>query len=211
MSMKSHKKGGFIKRLLIGLIISFFLVSQAFTSQHDYVIDNNPGATVRADINSALQAIVTNNAGATAPSTTYPNMWWFDTATGILKRRNNANDAWISDSSIPKASATGTVNAIIADFEPNISLTDKTIVAVIAYGANTSTAPTFTPDGLTTRTITKDGGSALLAGDIPAAGFVMLLEYNLTNTRWELLNPSSKPYTDTKISKTTSSEIYSMN
>jgi len=192
-----------MKKFLLGLIIFLGLVLQASASQHDYVIDNAPGAAVRADINSALQAIVTNNAGATDPSTTYPDMWWFDTSTARLKRRNNANDAWIIDTAIQIASAAGTVDAITADFDPNISLADKTIVAVIASGANTSTTPTFAPDGLTTHTITKDGGSALLAGDIPAAGFVMMLEYNLANTRWELLNPSSKPYVDSKFNTTT--------
>ena len=82
------------------VLLSFVLVLCAWTqisaaAQHDYVIDNAPGATVRADINSSLQAIVTNNSGATEPSTTYPNMWWYDTSTSLLKRRNNANDAWI--------------------------------------------------------------------------------------------------------------------
>lgn len=86
------------------------------------------------------------------------------------------------------ATAAGTVDAITADFDPDISLADKAIVAVVASGANTSTTPTFAPDGLTAHTIVKQGGSALLAGDIPAAGFVMLLEYNLAGTRWELLN-----------------------
>lgn len=63
-------------------------------SQHDYVIANAPGATVRADINAVLQAIATLNAGATAPATTFPNMLWYDTANGILWKRTNADDAW---------------------------------------------------------------------------------------------------------------------
>lgn len=172
----------------------------AWSAQHDYVINDGPGATVRADINSALQAIATNNSGATEPSTTYANMWWYDTSTGLIKRRSNANDAWVTLSNgVPVASASGTVDAITADFSPDIALDDKTLVAVVAAGTNTSTTPTFAPDGLTAHTITKDGGSALLAGEIPASGFVMLLEYNLANTRWELLNPSAKPYADTKI------------
>lgn len=65
-------------------------------SQHDYVIDNQDGASFRADLNNALQAGATLNSGATAPATTYPNMWWADTATGFLKQRNNANTAWVS-------------------------------------------------------------------------------------------------------------------
>ncbi len=63
-------------------------------SQHDYVIENANGAAVRADLNSALQAIVTLNSGASAPSTTYANMLWYDTANSLLKKRTNANDGW---------------------------------------------------------------------------------------------------------------------
>ena len=62
---------------------------------HDYVIDNSTGANVRADINNALAAIVSNNSSSSEPSTKYAYMWWADTTTGILKIRNSANDGWI--------------------------------------------------------------------------------------------------------------------
>lgn len=62
---------------------------------HDYVIDNSTGANVRADINSVLQAILTNNSSSSAPSTTAAYMFWADTTTGILKIRNSANDGWV--------------------------------------------------------------------------------------------------------------------
>src|SRR6056297_1986013 len=65
-------------------------------AQHDYDIANAPAATVRTDINSALEAIATNNSGATEPSVTYANQWWYDTTTSILKIRSEADDAWIS-------------------------------------------------------------------------------------------------------------------
>lgn len=65
-------------------------------AQHDYDIANADGATVRADINSVLEAVATLNSGSTAPSTTFANQWWADTSAGILKRRNTANNAWIS-------------------------------------------------------------------------------------------------------------------
>lgn len=50
-------------------------------AQHDYIIDNGSGATVRADINDALAAIKTTNAGASAPSTPAAGMLWLDTNT----------------------------------------------------------------------------------------------------------------------------------
>ena len=65
-------------------------------AQHDYVIANGTGAAVRSDLNNALAAIVSQNSGATAPSTTYAYQWWADTTTGLLKLRNAANSGWIT-------------------------------------------------------------------------------------------------------------------
>lgn len=62
---------------------------------HDYIIDNQSAPAFRADLNGALQAIVTQNSNATAPTTTYANMIWYDTAANQLKKRNEANSAWI--------------------------------------------------------------------------------------------------------------------
>ncbi len=63
---------------------------------HDYIISNASGAAVRADLNNALAAIVSNNSNASSPSTTYAYQWWADTTTGQLKLRNSANSAWIT-------------------------------------------------------------------------------------------------------------------
>lgn len=62
---------------------------------HDYVINDQTTPAFRSDLNSALNAIVTMNSSATAPSTTYAGMFWFDTANSQLKMRNAGNSAWI--------------------------------------------------------------------------------------------------------------------
>ncbi len=64
--------------------------------QADYVVSNGTGAAVRSDINGQLAAIVTNNSGATAPTTTYAFQLWADTTTGLLKIRNAANSAFVT-------------------------------------------------------------------------------------------------------------------
>ncbi len=64
-------------------------------AQHDYVIDNQSFPATRADINSVLQAIVSNNSGSSAPSTTFANQIWYDTSENKLYIRNEDNDAWI--------------------------------------------------------------------------------------------------------------------
>lgn len=62
---------------------------------HDYVIDNQTSANARADINNVLQAILSNNSSATAPTVTAANMFWYDTANNVLKMRNEADTGWI--------------------------------------------------------------------------------------------------------------------
>ena len=65
-------------------------------AQHDYVIDNSTGANVRADINSALQAIATNNSGSSAPSATFASQFFADTNAGIMKLRNTSNNGYVN-------------------------------------------------------------------------------------------------------------------
>jgi hypothetical protein len=93
--------------------------------------------------------------------------------------------------SIPIVYAVGTADAITADYTPDLALIDKMLCAFVATGANTLTTPTFAPDGLTPCVITKKGGLPLVAGDIPGAGAICIVVYNLTETRWELVNPAS--------------------
>jgi hypothetical protein len=65
-------------------------------AQHDYTIANQTFPSYRTDHNNSLSAIVSNNSGATEPSTTYAYQWWYDTSSNILKLRNADNDAWIN-------------------------------------------------------------------------------------------------------------------
>ena len=65
-------------------------------AQHDYDIANQTGANFRADLNNALDAIVSNNSGSSEPSTTFAYEWWIDTSANVLKLRNSANNAWIT-------------------------------------------------------------------------------------------------------------------
>ena len=67
--------------------------------QHDFDItkvDANTGATMRTQINAALQALATNSALTTEPGTKYPFMWWADSTADTLKQRNAGNTAWVN-------------------------------------------------------------------------------------------------------------------
>tara|TARA_R100000781_G_C4078174_1_gene126798 strand:+ start:172 stop:1347 length:1176 start_codon:yes stop_codon:yes gene_type:complete len=113
-------------------------------AQHDYDIANQSGANFRADLNNALDAIVSNNSGSSEPSTTFAYEWWIDTSANVLKLRNSANNAWITlplsitaDNSTSGAltvngnlSTTGTLDVnggeIILDSDADTSLTSDT-------------------------------------------------------------------------------------
>lgn len=64
-------------------------------AQHDMNIANQGFPATRADLNNALQALVSNSSGTSAPSTTFANQWWYDTTNNKLYIRNEANNAWI--------------------------------------------------------------------------------------------------------------------
>ena len=64
-------------------------------AQHDYNIGDQNGFDFLVDLNNALSAIATNNAGSSEPNTTFPHMLWFDTNNDLMKMRNQANSAWV--------------------------------------------------------------------------------------------------------------------
>lgn len=67
-------------------------------SQADQTIQNDTFPIVRTDINSNLAALFSNSSGATAPTVTVAYQDWIDTsgANPIWKKRNGANNAWIT-------------------------------------------------------------------------------------------------------------------
>jgi hypothetical protein len=115
--------------------------------------------------------------------------------TGVgngVARTDYASLGQTADGAINWAVAAGTGDAITASYTPAITaLTDGQLCFLRAAAANATTAPTFAPNGLTARTITRAGGAALAAGDIPGALAEVILRYNLASTRWELINPAT--------------------
>mgnify|MGYP006281910605 FL=1 len=65
----------------------------------DYNLANQSGANFRSELNTILAAVVSQNSGSTAPTTTYAYQLWIDTSASpnpLLKLRNGANSAWIT-------------------------------------------------------------------------------------------------------------------
>ncbi|MCG7403003.1 hypothetical protein [Caballeronia zhejiangensis] len=66
------------------------------TQVASYQVPAHPsGLDMRTQLNAIVLALVGDNSGPTAPTVTYPGMMWGDTTANRLKRRTNANDAWI--------------------------------------------------------------------------------------------------------------------
>lgn len=101
---------------------------------HDYVIANQGFPSFRSDLNSVLQAIVSNNSNATAPSTTYAYQMWYDTNTNNWYMRNADNDAWITLATFNQTN--DTVNFIDSSTTvAGISTTASTTVLSLADGS----------------------------------------------------------------------------
>jgi hypothetical protein len=97
-------------------------------AQHDYVVENQSGASFRADLNNALAAAASLNSGAAAPSTTYAYMLWADTTTGLLKIRNAANTGWVTLGSLSAANL-GLASLAGATFTGPVTLPSGSAVA----------------------------------------------------------------------------------
>lgn len=159
-------------------------------SQHDMDVANAAGATVRADLNAALVALVGLSSGAAAPGTMFAYQWWADTTNNVLKQRNAANSAWRIRGTLDTAcvlAKTGTYTIALADFGKVIDATSGTwslglLAAATAgdgytIGVRNSGSGTITIDPDSSELI--DGASTLAL----AAGQSCLLYCN--GTAWK--------------------------
>ena len=102
-------------------------------AQHDMYLDNAKGAAFRADLNNALAALVSNNAGPAAPNPAFANMLWYDTSADQLKIRNEANDAWILLYDINQSGG-GTTLILDADQDTTISSPSDDLITLKVGG-----------------------------------------------------------------------------
>lgn len=123
-------------------------------SQADYSIADQAGAAFRAELNSHLSAIASNNSGATEPSTTFAYQWWADTTTGLLKIRNAANSDWVTVGSL----ATSISAFILTLLNDSSAATARATLGAAALASpaftGTPTAPTASVSTNTTQIAT---------------------------------------------------------
>jgi len=138
----------------------------------DYVLANQSGANFRSELNTILAAIVSQNSGATAPTTTYAYQLWIDggVSPALLKIRNAANDAWIT---------IGDVTAANLGLLP--STTAASTYLALAGGTVTGNLEIGTAGSLTFEGSTADGFETTLAVVDPTADRTVTLQ-NATYT-----------------------------
>ena len=103
---------------------------------------------------------------------------------------------WRAADQLRSADAGGTVDVITATYIPAVAaLKDGLMLRLRSSGPNTSTTPTFSPNGLAASDIVKGGNQPLSAGNTGEAGNELILVRNATNSNWELLNPAAASIT----------------
>jgi hypothetical protein len=125
-------------------------------------IANQGFPAFREDLNNALPALASNNAGATEPSAMFAHQWWVDTSAtpNLLKQRNADNDAWITVGSLDQSADTFTLAAGSAGAFTTLSVSS----AVSDSGSLTST-------NAANSLVRRDAGGGFSAGIISATRF----------------------------------------
>ena len=139
---------------------------------HDYVIDNQSAPSFRSDLNNALQAIVTQNSNATAPTTTYANMVWYDTAANQLKKRNEANSDWIVLGTIDESLSTFTPSgerALASQAQAEAGTDNTTVMTPLRSAQAIAALSTFTKEYVSSNQTITSGGLLTLAHGLGAA------------------------------------------
>lgn len=158
-------------------------------AQHDYDLANQSGAAFRSDLNNALLAVVSLNAGASEPSTTFAYQLWYDTTNDVLKIRNSGNTAWITlrDKLGFYWADSGTADAMAITPSPAYTTYAAGMNFLVKKSASANTGScTLNVNALGAIDVLMPGGADPLAGELPASE-LLHLAYNGSN--FVVLNP----------------------
>lgn len=170
-----------------------------FTNIRDYTTDQANSVTPQSvrfddnfdDIATGLSTCLLKNGTQTVTANIPMSTFKFTGLGNGSAATDSATVGQVQSGVVAWVDGGGTADAITATYSPAVTaLSDGMLLGVRATAANATTTPTFSPNGLTARTIVKDGGQALRIGDIRADQHDLQLRYDSTNTRWELLNPA---------------------
>ena len=123
----------------------------------------------------------------------YPNVYASQAGPLALSTLDdNFNFAVDIQSQALYSTAGGTSDALTATYTPAVTALVSGLTLYVRAGfANTTTTPTFSPNGFTAATIVKTNNQPLKIGEIAGNGHVLILQYDGINSNWELLNPAT--------------------
>jgi hypothetical protein len=181
-------------------------------AQADYSIANQGFPATRADINSHLEAIATNNSGTSAPSTQYAGQFWIDTtsSTWTLYIHDGADDIQFAtiDTSANTVNFTDSALDVVTDTTPQLGgdldlnsnditgTGDINITGDITASGNLL-VDTIEPQSGTTLTLGASGDTINLASGA-TAGFGKVAQVVMGTTTTSALNTLST-YADTNL------------
>lgn len=176
--------------------------SGTFSRNYDFTADRDAGSpsniisadkvdTEFDDIATALTASIAKD-GQTTPTANLPlggfKLTGHATAAPAA-RSDSVSAANLQDNGATFIAAAGT-DTITATYAPAITaLVNGMELCFRASAANTTSTPTFSPNGVTAKTIVKGHDLALTAGDISGQHHECRVRYNSTTDHWHLLNP----------------------
>jgi len=114
--------------------------------------------------------------------------------TLLTKINQKVSAADLQSASGSAAIATGTGNVFSAVFTPAITSVSDNVFYVKSVGSNTGAGVTFTPNAgvISPEPIIKGANIPLIDGDIPTAGYTMILKRDPVLRKWILLNPAAQ-------------------
>jgi len=108
-------------------------------AQSDQQIQNASGSSVRSDLNNNLDALYSNNSGASEPAVTSAFMWFADTSNDALKIRNAADSAFITVGTLSEANL-GLAGKASPAFTGNVTVPAGTVSSLpISFTGDTNT------------------------------------------------------------------------
>ena len=141
-------------------------------AQADYIISNQTFPNTRADINSHLQAIATNNSGTSAPTTQYAGQFWIDTtsSTWTLYIHDGSDDIQFAtiDTSANTVNFVDSALDVVTDTSPqlggNLDLNSNDITGTGNINITGNLTSTGIDDNATSTAITIDSSERVGIG-----------------------------------------------
>jgi len=159
-------------------------------SQHDFEIANQGFPSFRSDLNSGLQALASNSAGATEPSATYAYQFWYDETTDLLKMRNGDDDAWITLAFFDQTNDEWEVRSAVIQAVDSAGIALKTDDGTTRFSISDAGVVSFenyafpSADGTANQVLATDGSGTLSFASITATVYGLFRKDDPLEVAW---------------------------